>query len=250
MIGSKMATKFKTLFENTFGANFGGAAVMRASSILSVAVVAGLAALMTADPGMAQDVGLARGSDKPIKIVAFGDSLTAGYMLEPSAALPVQLEAALKERGHSVIVENSGVSGDTTAAGLARLDWAIAPDTDAVILELGANDALRGVDPAITRSHLDQMLRRLSERDIKVLLVGMISPKNWGEEYSKAFDPIFGELAETYQCLYYPFILEGVATDPQLNLDDGLHPNRDGVAEIVKRMLPKVEELIAQVKAG
>lgn len=250
MIGSKMATNFRTLFKDTFSANFSGAAMMRASWILSAAVLAGLAAIMTMNPSMAQDVGPARGSDKPIRIVAFGDSLTAGYMLEPSAALPVQLETALKERGHSVIVENAGVSGDTTAAGLARLDWAIAPDTHAVILELGANDALRGVDPAVTRSNLDQMLKILSERDIKVLLVGMIAPKNWGEEYSKAFDPIFGELAETYQCLYYPFILEGVATNPDLNLSDGLHPNRDGVAEIVKRMLPKVEKLIAQVKAG
>jgi len=237
-------------FKVTFSAIIGGAAMMGTRSILSAALLAGLAAVMTTNLSVAQDLGPAREADKPVKIVAFGDSLTAGYMLEPSAALPAQLEATLKERGYSVVIENLGVSGDTTAAGLARLDWAIAPDTDAVIVELGANDALRGIDPAITRSNLDQILERLSKRDIKVLLVGMISPKNWGEAYSKAFDPIFGELAETYQALYYPFILEGVATNPELNLSDGLHPNRDGVAEIVKRMLPKVEELIARVKAG
>ena len=199
---------------------------------------------------MALDVGLARAADKPLKIVAFGDSLTAGYMLEPSAALPVQLEAALKKRGHSVVVENAGVSGDTTAAGLARFDWAVPTDTDAVILELGANDALRGIDPNLTRKNLEQILEKLRERDIKVLIAGMIAPKNWGEAYSKAFDPIFPELAEAYGAIYYPFILDGVATDATLSLDDGMHPNRKGVAEIVRRMLPKVEELIAEAKAG
>src|SRR5690606_7517381 len=131
----------------------------------------------------------------------------------------------------------------------ARLDWAIAPDTDAVIVELGANDALRGIDPAITRSNLDQILERLSKRDIKVLLVGMISPTNWGGAHSKALDPIFGELAETYQALYQPFRLAGVATNRERHLRDGLRPNRDGVAGIVKRLLPKVEELIARAKA-
>lgn len=237
--------------EENVGTTFGGAAaMMRAKSALVSMVLVGLAAIVAPNPSMAQDVGLTPASDKPVKIVAFGDSLTAGYMLEPSAALPVQLEAALKDRGYSVSVQNSGVSGDTTAAGLARLDWSVAPDTDAVILELGANDALRGVDPVVTRSNLDQILKRLAERDIKVLLVGMIAPKNWGEDYSRAFDPIFAELAETYQTLYYPFILDGVATDARLNLSDGLHPNRDGVAEIVKRILPKVEELVAQAKAG
>lgn len=198
---------------------------------------------------MALDVGLARAGDKPLKIVAFGDSLTAGYMLEPSAALPIQLEAALKKRGYSVVVENAGVSGDTTAAGLARFDWAIPTDTDAVILELGANDALRGIDPELTRKNLERILEKLRERDIKVLIAGMIAPKNWGEAYSNAFDPIFSELAKTYGALYYPFILEGVATDAALSLDDGMHPNRKGVAEIVRRMLPKVEELIAEAKS-
>lgn len=250
MIGSKMGTKFEKLLDRNLGTSFGGAAMMGAKSALLSIVLAGFTAVMAQNSGMAQDVGLTQASDKPVKIVAFGDSLTAGYMLEPSAALPVQLEAALKQRGHSVVIQNSGVSGDTTAAGLARLDWAIAPDTDAVILELGANDALRGVDPAVTRSNLEQILKRLAARDIKVLLVGMIAPKNWGEDYSKAFDPIFAELAETYQALYYPFILDGVATDARLNLGDGLHPNREGVAEIVKRILPKVEELIAVAKAG
>jgi acyl-CoA thioesterase-1 len=212
-------------------------------------IVAGLMGLMAQTTGMAQDVGLPQAVSKPVKIVAFGDSLTAGYMLEPSAAFPVQLEAALKKRGHNVIVENAGVSGDTTAAGLARLDWAITPDTDAVILELGANDALRGIDPQVTKANLDQILRRLRERGIKVLIAGMIAPKNLGEAYSEEFDPIFAELAQTYDALYYPFFLDGVATQASLNLDDGMHPSREGVAEIVRRILPKVEDLIAGVKA-
>jgi len=199
---------------------------------------------------MANDVGFAQPADKPIKIVAFGDSLTAGYMLEPSAAFPVQLEAALKSKGHSVVVENGGVSGDTTAAGLARLDWVIAPDTKAVILELGANDALRGIDPKVTRENLDQILTQLTKRGIKVLIAGMIAPKNWGEAYSQAFDPMFADLARKHGALYYPFFLEGVATNAALNLNDGLHPTREGVAEIVRRILPKVEELIAEVQAG
>ncbi len=153
-----MKTRFEMAFKVTFSAIIGGAAMMGTRSILSAALLAGLAAVMTTNLSVAQDLGPAREADKPVKIVAFGDSLTAGYMLEPSAALPAQLEATLKERGYSVVIENSGVSGDTTAAGLARLDWAIAPDTDAVIVELGANDALRGIDPAITRSNLDQIL--------------------------------------------------------------------------------------------
>lgn len=229
---------------------FGGTVKRSAPLAGGAVLVAGLVALMAQSTGMAQDVGLAPAADKPVKIVAFGDSLTAGYMLEPSAAFPVQLGTALKKRGHKVIIENAGVSGDTTAAGLARLDWAITPDTDAVILELGANDALRGVDPRLTRSNLDKILKRLTERGIKVLVAGMIAPKNWGEAYSKAFDPMFAELAQTYDVLYYPFFLDGVATHASLNLDDGMHPSREGVAEIVRRILPKVEELIAEAKAG
>lgn len=230
--------------KSKFCANFGGMSGPSPMGLWLAIISMGLAVLM------ALDVGLARAADKPLKIVAFGDSLTAGYMLEPSAALPVQLEAALKKRGHSVVVENAGVSGDTTAAGLARFDWAVPTDTDAVILELGANDALRGIDPNLTRKNLEQILEKLRERDIKVLIAGMIAPKNWGEAYSKAFDPIFPELAEAYGAIYYPFILDGVATDATLSLDDGMHPNRKGVAEIVRRMLPKVEELIAEAKAG
>lgn len=214
-----------------------------------VIVVAGLIGSMT-HSGIAQDVGSSHAADKPLKIVALGDSLTAGYMLEPSAAFPVQLEAALKKRGHKVEVENAGVSGDTTAAGLARLDWAITPDTDAVILELGANDALRGIDPGETRSNLDQILKKLTERGLKVLIAGMIAPKNLGDAYSAEFDPIFAELAQTYDALYYPFFLDGVATQASLNLDDGMHPSREGVAEIVRRILPKVEALIAAAEAG
>ena len=185
-------------------------------------------------------------SDKPITIVAFGDSLTAGFGLNESDAFPSRLEAELKKRGHNVAVSNAGVSGDTTTAGLARFDWAIADDTDAVILELGANDALRGQSPERARANLTEIMRRLSERSIPVLIAGMHAPTNWGAAYAKEFDTIFPDLAETYDAILYPFFLEGVALKPELNLKDGMHPNADGVAEIVRRILPDVERLITR----
>lgn len=186
---------------------------------------------------------------KPIKIVAFGDSLTAGYMLQPSEAFPVQLQAALKAQGHSVDIINAGVSGDTTSGGLERLEWSIPDGTDAVIVELGANDALRGIDPKQARASLDAILSKLKARNVDVLLAGMYAPSNWGEDYRAAFDRIYPELAQQYGTLLYPFFLEGVATDAKLNMGDGLHPTGAGVAEIVKRILPKVEELLARVRA-
>lgn len=186
----------------------------------------------------------------PIRIVAFGDSLTAGYMLPDSASFPSQLEAALKARGHDVIVDNAGVSGDTTAAGLARFDWAVPDGTDAVILELGANDALRGLDPNLARANLEAIVARLKARGIPVLLAGMLAPKSLGAEYAAQFDPIYDELSKRHDLILYPFFLEGVATDPALNLDDGLHPNAKGVAKIVERILPKVEELLTRVLAA
>lgn len=185
----------------------------------------------------------------PIKIVAFGDSLTAGYMLQPSEAFPVQLEAALRAKGHSVEIVNAGVSGDTTSGGRERLDWSIPEGTEAVIVELGANDALRGIDPKEARASLDAIMSKLKARNMSVLLAGMVAPSNWGEDYRRAFDKMYPELAQEYGALLYPFFLEGVATDPKLNMGDGLHPTAAGVAEIVKRITPKVEELIARVKA-
>lgn len=183
-----------------------------------------------------------------IRIVAFGDSLTAGYGLKPGQAFPDVLQMALRSRGHDVAVVNAGVSGDTTAAGLERLDWAVGADADAVIVELGANDALRGQPPAETRANLDAILTRLGARGLPVLIAGMRSPENWGSDYRDHFDAIFADLAAKHDALLYPFFLAGVATDPKLNLSDGLHPNAHGIAIIVEKMLPKVEALIERVK--
>lgn len=182
----------------------------------------------------------------PVKIVMLGDSLTAGLGLPPGDALPAQLERALTAKGHHVHVINAGVSGDTAADGLARLDWALDPQAKAVIVALGANDALRGLPPASTRGALDEILTSLSGRALPTLIAGMTAPRNLGPDYAAAFDPIFGALAAKHGAILYPFLLEGVAVVPALNQRDGIHPNRDGVAEIVKRMLPSVEALIAK----
>lgn len=185
----------------------------------------------------------------PIRIVALGDSLTAGYRLEPAEAFPVQLQAALKAKGYNVEVTNAGVSGDTAAAGLERFDWSVSEGTEAVIVELGANDALRGLDPKQTRTDLDAILTKLKARNLDVLFAGMLAPSNWGEAYRKSFDAIYPELAQSYGAVFYPFFLEGVVQNPKLNLDDGMHPTGEGIGIIVKRMLPKVEELITRVEA-
>ncbi len=191
---------------------------------------------------------LAADAPKPIRIVAYGDSLTAGYGLSPGDAFPVLLEKALKAKGHNVKVINAGVSGDTTAAGLERFDWAVPDGADAAILELGANDALRGVPPAQARTNLDRILTRLKSKGIGVLVAGIPAPRNWGDAYVKAFDPMFADLATKHGALLYPFFLDGVARNASLNLADGLHPNAKGVAIVVERILPKVEELIGRVK--
>jgi len=189
-------------------------------------------------------------SPVPITLVAFGDSLTAGYGLAPEHALPRQLEKALRARGKNVRVINAGVSGDTTAAGLARLDWAVPKETDAVILELGANDALRGLPPDKARANLDAILARLKQQNIPVLLAGMIAPRNMGHEYASRFDALYPALAEKYDIPLYPFFLEGIAGERKLNLPDGLHPNPGGVAIIVERILPAVERLVEQARPG
>jgi len=191
----------------------------------------------------------AKAADAAVKIVAFGDSLTAGFGLPPAAAFPVRLEAALKAKGYAVEIANAGVSGDTASGGLARLDWSVPDGTDAVILELGANDALRGTNPKLTRAALDQILRRLKERGITVLLAGMRAPPNLGADYGKAFDAIYSELAASYDAILYPFFLDGVAADRALNQPDGLHPTAAGVDAIVRGILPKAEDLVARVKA-
>ena len=183
---------------------------------------------------------------RPLKIVALGDSLTAGLGLPGDAAFPARLERALAGKGIAAQVVNAGVSGDTSADGLARLDWSVPDDADAVILELGANDALRGIDPTHTRANLDALLKRLKARHIPVLLAGMRAPPNMGADYVKAFDPIYPDLAADYGAVFYPFFLDGVAAERGLNQGDGLHPTAQGVDVIVTKMLPKVEELIAR----
>jgi len=184
-----------------------------------------------------------------ITILAFGDSLTAGLGVDPQASFPAKLETALKEKGHNVRVINAGVSGDTTSAGRDRLDWVLTEDIDAVIVELGANDALRGIPPTETRAALTAILEGIKKRNLPVLLAGMLAPRNLGPDYAAAYDPIFPELAKTYDAIYYPFFLDGVATKPELNQADGIHPNPAGVTEIVTRILPSVEELLAKVAA-
>jgi acyl-CoA thioesterase-1 len=192
---------------------------------------------------------MADAAERTIKIVAFGDSLTAGYQLPTQDAFPVQLEKALKGKGIAVEVANAGVSGDTSSGGLARLDWSVPDGTDAVILELGANDMLRAIDPKITREALTETVRRLKARNIEVLLCGMLAARNLGDDYTKAFDAIYPDLAAQNGLLLYPFFVDGIVGDAKLTQNDGLHPTTAGVARIVQGILPKVEELIARVRA-
>jgi len=190
------------------------------------------------------------GASDELTIVALGDSLTAGYLLGPDEGFPEQLGRALAEAGHeNVKVVNAGVSGDTSSGGLARLDWAVGPGADAVIVELGANDALRAIDPEITRRNLDEIVSRLKARGLPILLAGMYAPPNLGRDYGDEFNPIFAELAEREGLVFYPFFLEGVAADPALNLGDGIHPTAEGVAIIVEGIMPEVEKLIERARA-
>jgi len=177
-------------------------------------------------------------------ILDFGDSLTAGYGLPTGQAFPARLEAWLHQQGIEARVVNAGVSGDTTAGGLARLDWALADKPDLVILALGANDALRGIEPSSVRENLDKMIGKIEASGAKMLLLGMLAPPNWGEEYRHAFDQIFPELARIHHLPLYPFFLEGVAMKPELNQPDGLHPNERGVAVLVDRIAPVVARLL------
>ena len=187
---------------------------------------------------------------EPLRIVALGDSLSAGYQLPAEAAFPVQLEAALRERGHEVEVVNAGVSGDTTSGGLARLDWSVGEDADAVIVELGANAALRGLPVASARSNLEAIVSRLRARGLPVLVAGMRAPRNLGPDYVEAFDAMFGEIADAHDALLYPYFLEGIPMSAETVLPDGIHPTAKGVAIIVEGILPRVEELIARARAA
>ena len=200
-----------------------------------------LAALICLTAGVAQ-------SATPVKVLVLGDSLSAGYGLAEQDAFPVVLEAALKKAGYNVTFINAGVSGDTTAGGRARLAWALADKPAVVILELGANDGLRGLEPSETRANLDAILSELGKRDISVLLTGMLAPPNLGREYGVEFNSLFSALARKHNAVFYRFFLDGVAGEPLLNQQDGIHPNRAGVDEIVKRILPKVMATLKRVR--
>jgi acyl-CoA thioesterase I len=191
----------------------------------------------------------AQGAGKSVRIVALGDSLTAGYNLPSSAAFPTVLERELRKSGLAVSVENAGVSGDTASAGRDRLDWSVPDGTDLVIVELGANDALRGIDPKVTEAALDEILTRLKARRMDVLLAGMLAPPNNGPQYAEAFNGIFRRLAAKHGVALYPFFLDGVAGNPRLNLPDGIHPTAAGVEEIVRRILPAVSAEVKRIAA-
>ena len=188
-------------------------------------------------------------ADHPVRIVALGDSLTAGLGLAVQAAFPARLAAALQHKGIAVAITNAGVSGDTASGGLSRLDWSVPDGTEAVILELGANDALRGMDPNVTKAALNAILKKLNDRHIAVLLTGMRAPPNLGPDYVRAFNGIFPALAATHTVVFYPFFLDGIVGDASFNLIDGIHPNPAGVDVIVARILPHVEKLITRVRA-
>ncbi|MCB1447870.1 MAG: arylesterase [Rhizobiaceae bacterium] len=184
---------------------------------------------------------------RTLTIVAFGDSLTAGYQLPPEEAFPARLEALARSKGVDVTVANAGVSGDTTADGLARLDWSIPDGTDGVILELGANDALRGLSPEESRKNLDSMLARLSERGIPVLLAGIMAPPNMGADYEARFNAIFPDLAKKHGVPLYPFFLDGVVLDGALKLDDGMHPNGKGTKVMAETFFPAFETFVGSI---
>ncbi|MBX9711496.1 MAG: arylesterase [Xanthobacteraceae bacterium] len=205
-------------------------------------IAALLGTMVMTDPAAAQTSGGPRAT--PIKLAVLGDSLTAGYGLPSGAAFPARLQLALKDKGIDIDMVNAGVSGDTTSGGRDRLDWSIPQGTQAVIVELGANDMLRGVDPKVSRAALDDILKKLKARNIAILLCGMYAPPNYGADYAKAFNGMYPELAKAYNVPLYPFFLDGVAGIAKLNQPDGLHPTADGVDTIVKQILPTVEAFL------
>lgn len=198
-------------------------------------------ALLFTLPALAQD---------RLQLMAYGDSLVHGYGLSDGDTFPDQLESALQDRGHQVDVLNAGNSGDTSRAGLSRVDWALADDPDAVILVLGANDALRGLEPDAMEDNLSKLITRFQEEELPILLAGMMAPRNMGQDYTEDFDAVFPRLAEKHDVLFYPFFLKDVAAERDLNQDDGIHPNAEGVSVIVENILPKVEELIETTRSA
>ena len=215
-----------------------GAASRQKPFLASLAILCAAVCLLQGPPAKAD----------PVRIVAFGDSLTAGLGLAPQETFPSKLAAALRAKGYDVVIANAGVSGDTTADALARLDWSVPAGTQAVILEFGANDAFRGVLPAIVSQNLDEIIRRLQARQVEVLLAGMYAPRNLGADYAGAFDGIYPTLAKKYGLIFIPFFLKGVAGDAALNQADGIHPTALGVDTVVKMVLPSAEALIQRVR--
>ena len=210
--------------------------------MLSLAIVAGMV-LMWPNSVLRAD------AHAPIKLAVLGDSLTAGHGLPAEAAFPAKLQKALRDKGIRVDVLNAGVSGDTASAGRDRLDWSIPEGTEAVIVELGANDALRGLDPKVTKAALEDIVKRLEARGIAVMLAGMYAPRNYGPDYAARFDPIYAEVAKAHDVPLYPFFLDGVAGEAKLNLPDGIHPTAQGIDIIVERILPSVETFLNKVAA-
>lgn len=218
--------------------------VERFGSLLKQMLVWSLLSI-AAEPALAQAP--AASIVAPIKMVVLGDSLSAGFGLSGADAFPAKLQKALKARGIDVDVTNAGVSGDTASGGRDRLDWSVPQGTQAVIVELGANDALRGIDPAITRAALADIVKRLKARGIAVMLCGMLAPPNDGADFAARFNSIYPDLSKAYNVPLYPFFLEGVAADPKLNQADGMHPTAEGVDIIVKNILPSVEAFLGSI---
>ena len=201
---------------------------------LRMFVLFGLLNLLVINPAFAQT----------LNVVGLGDSLMAGYQLPGPDAFPQKLEKALIERGYDVRIQNAGVSGDTTSGGLARVNWSVPDETDLVLLELGGNDALRGIAPELTRSNLDQIIVGLKARKIDVILIGILAPPNMGDSYAAAFNPIYDELASAHDVPLYPFFLDGIITNPELMLADGIHPNDKGTSLMVEKFLPLMEQYL------
>jgi acyl-CoA thioesterase-1 len=206
-------------------------------------ILAFVSTLASAAPAL-----VAEAAGRPIRLVALGDSLMAGYNLPQNAALPARLEKALRAKGHNVEIANAGVSGDTATGGLDRLEWSVPDGTDGVIVELGANDMLRGLDPAITRQAIEGIVERLQARNIPVMLAGMFASRNLGADYVRRFDSLYRDVADKHGLVLYPFFLDGVAGDRALNLPDGLHPSATGVEVIAERILPTVESFLSRIQ--
>ncbi len=208
-------------------------------------IVVLMVAMMTVSPALAQAA--QTGETKPIKLVVLGDSLSAGLGLPGQAAFPARLQKALNDKGLDVEISNAGVSGDTASGGRDRLDWSVPDGTQGVIVELGANDALRGIDPKITRDALSDIVSRLKARGIAVMLCGMLAPPNYGSDYASQFNAIYPDLAKSFGVALYPFFLDGVAADAKLNQADGMHPTAEGVDIIVQKILPMVQAFVGTI---